>query len=126
MGQSHQVLIIEPRRSVRTMLEMILCGEGLQVFSAASLRSALLQLRVLRPELIILGATNAARDGSSPVPEIRALSPAQVLALEGAGGGEPAHGADRTLAYPFGASELCAIVWLLLEGSTPVMGRIVD
>ncbi len=114
MGQPHQVLIVEPRRSVRTMLEMILCGEGLQVFSAASLRSALLQLRVLRPDLIILGA---ARDGGSSVAEIRALSPAWILALEGIGGGEPASGADDRLAYPFGASELCAAVSGLLARS---------
>ena len=66
MGQPHQVLIIEPRRSVRTMLEMILCGEGLQVFAATSLHSALLQLRVLQPDLIILGTAGAARDGGGP------------------------------------------------------------
>jgi len=117
MGQRHQVLIVEPRRSVRTMLEMILCGEGLQVFSAASLRSALLQLRVLHPDLIILGTAGAVWDGGSPVSEIHALSQARVLALAGISGGEPAHGADRTLAYPFGASELCAAVSGLLDQS---------
>lgn len=117
MGQPHQVLIVEPRRSVRTMLEMILCGEGLQVFAATSLRSALLQLRVLQPDLIILGTAGAARDGGSPVSEIRALSPARVLALDGSGGAEPASGADHTLAYPFGASELCAAVSGLLDRS---------
>ena len=126
MGQSHQVLIVEPRRSVRTMLEMILCGEGLQVFSAASLRSALLQLRVLQPDLIILDADTTGSEGGSPISEIRALSKARVMALDGKGAGGSAPGADHTLAHPFGASELCAVVSLLLEGSASVAAHIAD
>lgn len=117
MRQPHQVLIVEPRRSVRTMLEMTLCGEGLQVFSAASLRSALLQLRVLQPDLIIFGTAGAGRDGCSALSEVRAHSRACVLVLGGLGDGDPALGADHTLAYPFGASELCAAVSGLLDRS---------
>lgn len=113
MIQPHQILIVEPRRSMRTMLEMILTGEGLQIFAAATLRSALLQLRVLQPDLIILGAVN---DAGSAVAVIRAISPARVLALDGAGStAEP--GADRNLAHPFSASELCAAVLGLLGES---------
>ena len=49
------VLIVEPQQNTRTFLEMTLSQEGVRVFSAVSLQSALLQLRILQPDLIIVG-----------------------------------------------------------------------
>ena len=56
MQKRPSILIIESRQNARTFLEMTLCYEGMRVFSAVNLSSALLQLRVLQPDLIIIGS----------------------------------------------------------------------
>lgn len=62
---------------------MTLSREGLQVFSAANLNSALLQLRVLQPDLIIISGDCPAQEPSDAERQIRALSAAPLLMLTG-------------------------------------------
>jgi len=119
MGRRPSVLIIESRQSIRTFMEMTLSQEGLQVFSAISLRSALLQLRVIQPDLIILGADPHEIEKGQAVAQIRALCPAPLLALEGQGGAIPGPGFDDLLPHPYDAGQLCAKVARLLSGQGP-------
>ena len=81
MQRRPSVLIIESRHSTRTLLEMTLSHAGLRVYSAVSLDSALLQLRVLEPDLILVGFDHAGPAESSAAVQIRALSASPLLAL---------------------------------------------
>ncbi len=125
MPKRPSVLIVEARHNTRTFLEMTLNQEGMLVFSAVNLGSALLQLRVLQPDLIILrldgpalqgGGTSL--DGLTPgaaVEQIRRLSQAPLLALADGGDVEAWPGVAATLSYPFKAGQLCSKVAGLLH-----------
>lgn len=118
MAKRPSVLIIESRQNTRTLLEMTLCHDGMRVFSAVDLDSARLQLRVLQPDLIIVGSDHGMVENDDAMAQLRALSPAPLLAL---GRGAPASmklGPAATLPYPISAGELCAKVAELL-GSVP-------
>lgn len=118
MGKRPSVLIIEPQQSTRTTLEMTLSHEGLRVFSAVSLDSALLQLRVLRPDLIIVGFHRDDPEECAAVTQINALSPSPLLALGHEDGGTAAAmpGFADSLSYPLDVEQLCAKVAGLLVG----------
>jgi DNA-binding response OmpR family regulator len=117
MEKRPSVLIIEPQQSTRTTLEMTLSHEGLRVFSAVTLDSALLQLRVLQPDLIIIDLDGQEPERSVAVAQIRALSPAPLLALGSAdkAGAPPRQGVVDTLPYPFNVGQLCVKVAMLLD-----------
>jgi DNA-binding NtrC family response regulator len=119
MGKRPSVLVIEPQQSARTTLEMTLSHEGMRVFSAVSLDSALLQLRVLQPDLIIIGLDRQALEDSAATVQIRALSPAPLLVLGHEDGATPAAmpGIADSLPYPLNVEQLCAKVAKLLVGS---------
>jgi DNA-binding response OmpR family regulator len=121
MGKRPSVLVIEPQQSTRTTLEMMLSHEGLRVFSATSLGSALLQLRVLQPDLIIIGFDGQELAESAAVAQVKALSPAPVLVLGNATGTSRGPGVADCLTYPLNIEQLCAKVALLLDTrvSTP-------
>lgn len=114
MGTRPSVLIIEPQQSTRITLEMTLSHEGVRVFSAVSLDSALLQLRVLQPDLIIVGSDRHHPEECVAVEEIKALSPAPLLALEDGTDGALVPGFADTLSYPLNIEQLCAKVAMLL------------
>ncbi len=116
MGKRPNVLVIEPQQGTRTTLEMTLSHEGMRVFSAVSLDSALLQLRVLQPDLIIVGFDRQRPEESVAVTQIKMLSHAPLLALEDGTDGAPVPGFADTLAYPLNVEQLCAKVAKLLVG----------
>ena len=119
MEKRPSVLIIEPQQSTRTTLEMTLSHEGLRVFSAVTLDSALLQLRILQPDLIIVDFDGQEPEESVAVAQIGALSPAPLLALGAAddAGAPPRQGITDTLPYPLNIGQLCARVAMLLDRS---------
>ena len=121
MGNRPSVLIIEPQQSNRTTLEMTLSHEGMRVYSATSLGSALLQLRVLQPDLIIIGFDGQELAESAAVAQVKALSPAPVLVLGNGTGTSRGPGIADCLTYPLNIEQLCAKVALLLDTrvSTP-------
>lgn len=114
MGKRPSVLIVEPRQNTRTFLEMTLNQEGVRVFSAVSFKSALLQLRVLQPDLIIVDFDGYDTGEWSAVSQINALSTAPVLTLGGSHHASPVPGIAATLPHPIDVAQLCAKVAKLL------------
>lgn len=116
MRKRPSVLIIEPRHSTRTLLEMTLSQERVWVLSAASVASALLQLRVLRPDLIIVDFHQEELAPGAAVALIRTQSASPLLVLGDAGGATNGQGVVDVLPCPFTAGQLCAKVTELLGG----------
>lgn len=110
------ILIIEARHNIRTFLEMTLSQAGARVFSAVNLASALLQLRVLQPDLIILGLGQAEHEECAALAQIRALSASPLLALASDSDTALPPGIAAILPYPYQVGQLCATVARLLEG----------
>jgi len=110
MGRRPSVLVIESQQSTRTLLEMTLSHEGLRVYSAVNLDSALLQLRVLRPDLIIVGLDHQSPEGSRVARQLRALSPSPLLALGGESGAPVGPEFADAVPYPINAGLLCSKV----------------
>lgn len=117
MKKRSSVLIVESRLNTRTFLEMTLNQEGVRVFSATSLHSALLQLRVLQPDLIILGSDPHDGGECAGVSQIKALSAAPVLAVGGSHHVSPGSGIAATLPQPIDVAQLCAKVAKLLANT---------
>ncbi len=110
------ILIIEARHNVRTFLEMTLSQGGARVFSAVNLASALLQLRVLQPDLIIIGLDGQDGEVSAVLAQIRAVSTSPLLALGDDPGVASGPGIAGILPYPYHVSQLCTMVAQLLAG----------
>ena len=110
------ILIVESRQNTRTFLEMTLSQEGFSVSSAVNLNSALLQLRVLRPDLIIVGFDQLEFDVDAAVAQFKALSSAPLLARGDGDGAPPVPGIADTLSCPLNVGQLCAKVARLLDG----------
>jgi len=125
MAENPTIFVIEARQNVRTMLEMTLssmtlssmsvasmtmASERIKVFSAISLSSALLQLRVLQPDLIIVGSDGPGMSTRSAVAQIKALSNVPLLLLGHAAATLTVAGDDDTLRDPLDAGELSAKV----------------
>jgi DNA-binding response OmpR family regulator len=100
-----------------TISSMTLISERIKVFSAISLSSALLQLRVLQPNLIIVGSDGPGMSMGSAVAQIKALSDVPLLLLGHETAVMTVAGVDDTLRYPLDAGELCAKVAGSLCGS---------
>ena len=115
MRKRPSILLIEPRQNIRTTLEMTLCHGGMQVFSAVNLDSALLQLRVLQPDLIIIGFERPGSEEGAAVARIKALSSAPLLALGDGNGASPVPGVADTLSSPLNIGQLCVRVAGLLD-----------
>lgn len=114
MRKHPSVLIIEPRHNTRTLLEMTLSQERMWAISAASVASALLQLRVLQPDLIIIGIDQKEFEPSTMVALIRTQSASPLLILGDADGVTRRQDGVDTLPCPFTAGQLCAKVAALL------------
>jgi DNA-binding response OmpR family regulator len=110
MGKCPSVLVIEPRRNVRTTLEVTLSHEGMRVFSDSSLDSALLQLRVLQPDVIIVGSDEQELMTRVAVAQKKALSDVPLLLMGCETATMAVPGVDDTLCYPLDARDLCAKV----------------
>lgn len=114
MQRRPSVLIIESRHSTRTLLEMALSHAGMRVSSATTLNSALLQLRVLEPDLIIVGFDHSGIEENQAARQIRILSKAPLLALADESGALPGPEYADTVPYPLNAGQLCKKIACLL------------
>lgn len=123
MGSRPSILIVESRQNTRTFLEMTLSQEGFSVFSAVNLNSALLQLRVLRPELIIVGFDQLEFDVDAAVARFKALSSSPLFVLGGSNGIAKRPGIADTLLDPFNVGELCVKVVRLLGKEPASLSR---
>jgi two-component system response regulator MprA len=116
-----KLLIVDGNRHTWTMLELAL-GYGAdrcQVFSAPSGHSALLQLGVLQPDLILLALAAPGGEGWDTLRRIRAVSRVPILALAAEDTPEIAlrsleQGAAYCLRQPLALQELRARVRALL------------
>lgn len=108
-----RVLIVDDDQHVRTLLELALSHGGFQVFSAPNGGSALLQLRVLRPDMVILDVMMPEPDGWETLQKIRETSSVPVMILTALD--QPdlrkrclAQGADAFLTKPIDVADLQA------------------
>jgi len=122
MVEKAKVLIVQGDRAMCTMLELALTynGKGFQVSTAPTGRSALLQLAIVRPDLILLDLTLPDGDGWETLDRIREISTVPVIALSSVNDPEITvrsleRGADYCLAQPWRTRELRARVRVLLR-----------
>jgi two-component system KDP operon response regulator KdpE len=125
MKERPKVLIVDDDQDVRTLLELALSHAGFQVFSAPNGSSALLQLRVVQPDLVILDVLMPEPDGWRTLQHIREFSSVPILiltALNESGVGQKclALGADSYLKKPVDVQKLQARAQALVqEGARP-------
>ena len=118
-----RLLIVEGDREARTMLELALAyaGDSYQVFSAPTGASALLQLGIVRPDLILLDITLGNGDGWDTLKRIRERSKVPIIVLSPTDAAEITirsleRGADYCMKLPLSMVELRARVQALLRG----------
>jgi DNA-binding response OmpR family regulator len=98
---------------------MALSHDGFRVFLALNMNSALLQLRVFQPDLIVCHVLVSDADGWETLGRIRRVSEAPVVALVDSEDltdrrTDPAYGADAYATEPVDVQELCAKARALL------------
>ena len=120
MNERPRVLIVDDDQAVRTLLELALSHGGFQVFSAPNGSSALLQIRVIQPDLVILDLLMPDPDGWRTLQKIREVSAVPILILTALN--EPdmakkclARGADGCLFKPIDMQVLHTRAWALVQ-----------
>jgi DNA-binding response OmpR family regulator len=81
MTERPSVLVVDDDQAVRTLLELALSHGGFQVFSAPNGSSALLQIRIVQPDLVILDILMPDLDGWGTLQRIREVSTVPILIL---------------------------------------------
>lgn len=78
-----RILIVQADRNLRTMLELAFAYDdsGYQVYTAPDGRSALLQLEIIRPDVVMLEVSVADGEGWVTLDRIREVSNVPVIAL---------------------------------------------
>ena len=76
-----RILIIEDSQDTRTLLEMALSRKGYQVFMAPNGKSALRQMSIVQPDLILLDLMMAEMDGWEVLKQVRVNSRVPVIVL---------------------------------------------
>jgi two-component system KDP operon response regulator KdpE len=119
-----KILVVDADSNRRTMVELAFSynGHGFLVFTAPNGRSAMLQLGIVRPDLILLDVTMPDGDGLETLRRIREVSTVPVIALTSAPDDQVAvqsleQGADCCLAQPWDVKELRARALALLRRS---------
>jgi DNA-binding response OmpR family regulator len=117
-----KLLIVAADRNTRAMLELAFSrnGRDFQVFTAPNGRSAMLQLAIVRPDLVLLDVTSPHGDGWETLLRIRELSTVPVIALSARKDPRTTirsleEGADYCLTDPLSMRELRARVSSLLH-----------
>lgn len=118
------ILLVACKPSAHLLLEMFLLSKGLQVFTARSVNSAALQLRALKPDVIILDGCELGDACREIVKRLKRLSFAPVLVFRNAASAScgPAE-ADGDLAYPVNIADLSAQLAHTLEHWTPGLNK---
>jgi DNA-binding response OmpR family regulator len=123
MNEKPRVLIVDDDQAVRTLLELALSHTGFQVFSAPNGSSALLQLRVVQPDLLILDILMPGLDGWETLQQIREFSSIPILILTALHQPDMkeqclARGADGCLSKPIDMRELQAQAQALVQSNS--------
>jgi DNA-binding response OmpR family regulator len=120
MQERAKVLIVEDSQDVRTLLEMALSHGGFQIFSAPTGNSALLQLDIVKPDLIILDILMPGLDGWETLRRVRETSNVPVIVLTGLNNRKTRKycrefGADYCMIKPVDIPELKVMAGRLLQ-----------
>lgn len=113
MSHGTRVLIVDDEPAIRRFLKSSLLAEGFVVEQAETAASALLALRQVKPDVVILDLGLPDKDGLEVIREVRTQSavPIIVLSVRNDEAGKVAaldHGADDYITKPFGVDELLA------------------
>jgi DNA-binding response OmpR family regulator len=76
-----KVLIVEDSQDVRTLLELALTHSGFRIFSAPNGSSGLLQMDIVKPDLIILDVLMPGLDDWETLKRVREISDVPVIVL---------------------------------------------
>ena len=123
MYSGSKVLIVDDEISIRRFLRVALSGQGFTVFEAATGESALLELTMQRPDLLILDLGLPDIDGLEVTRRFREWSQTPIIILSVREQEEDKIaaldlGADDYLTKPFGMGELLARIRTVMRRST--------
>lgn len=117
-----RILLVDDDRAIRDSVAMVLEGAGFVVDQAEQGATALRQLRVHAPDLVITDILMPQKEGIETIREVRAILPdAPIIAMSGSADTGANYlkmaeslGATATLAKPFEAKEMLELVNRLL------------
>lgn len=123
-GQGPRVLVIDDERPIRRLLRSVLTAHGYSVYEAQTGGEALQQVRMIRPDLIILDLGLPDMDGIDVTRSLRTWVHTPIIALsvresESDKIATLDAGADDYLTKPFGPGELLARIRAELRRVSP-------